>query len=72
MNALKRIFEFYINSSIHVALAVLSLVLITVLEFNLKLPNSYWYFVFFGTITGYNFVKYAPIAGFIIEAWQNH
>ena len=63
MNALKRIFEFYINSSIHVALAVLSLVLITVLEFNLKLPNSYWYFVFFGTITGYNFVKYAPIAG---------
>ena len=63
MNALKRIFEFYINSSIHVALAVVSLVAITVLEFNLQLPNAYWYFVFFGTVTGYNFVKYAPIAG---------
>lgn len=63
MIALKRIFEFYINSSIHVALAVVSLVAITVLEFNLQVPNAYWYFVFFGVITGYNFVKYAPIAG---------
>ena len=63
MSALKRIFEFYINSSIHVALAVLSLVYITVLEFDLQLPNAYWYFVFFGSITGYNFVKYAPVAG---------
>ncbi len=63
MSALKRIFEFYINSSIHVALAVVSLVVITVLEFNLQLPKPYWYFMFFGTITGYNFVKYAPVAG---------
>jgi len=63
MSALKRIFEFYINSSIHVALAVVSLVVITALEFNLQLPKPYWYFIFFGTITGYNFVKYAPIAG---------
>ena len=63
MGILKRIFEFYINSSIHVALAVVSLVVITVFEFNLQVPNAYWYFVFFATITGYNFVKYAPIAG---------
>ncbi|WP_339701624.1 hypothetical protein [uncultured Marixanthomonas sp.] len=63
MSALKRIFDFYINSSIHVALAVVSLVVITVLEFKLQLPKSYLFFMFFGTITGYNFVKYAPIAG---------
>ncbi|RFN58701.1 UbiA prenyltransferase family protein [Marixanthomonas ophiurae] len=62
MTALKHIFEFYINSSIHVALAVISLVAITVFEFNLELSTIFWLFVFFGTITGYNFVKYAPIA----------
>ncbi|PVW13319.1 hypothetical protein DDV96_13205 [Marixanthomonas spongiae] len=63
MTALKRIFEFYINSSIHVALAVISLVAITVLEYGLQLSTAFWFFVFFGVITAYNFVKYAPIAG---------
>lgn len=57
------VFRFYINASIHVAIAVCSLVGITMLEFNLKIPILLWYFVFFGTITGYNFVKYAEIAG---------
>tara|TARA_A100000171_G_scaffold52920_1_gene74254 strand:+ start:2299 stop:3072 length:774 start_codon:yes stop_codon:yes gene_type:complete len=46
-----------------VALAVISFVAITVFEFDLQLPLACWLFVFFGTVTGYNFVKYAKIAG---------
>lgn len=63
MNLLKRLFNFYINSSIHVALAVVALVGVTVLEYHLEVPIYLVGFVFFGTITGYNFVKYAEVAG---------
>lgn len=59
----KKILAFYINSSIHVALAVCALMAITTLEFSLSLPLEFWAFIFFGTITGYNFVKYAEVAG---------
>jgi hypothetical protein len=64
MNFLKRIFDFYINSSIHVAFAVCGLVWITFLEFNLKVNINLLFFVFFATITGYNFVKYFGLAKF--------
>ncbi len=63
MKLAKIIFAFYINSSIHVALAVVALTAITVLEFKLATPIALWLFVFFGAVTGYNFVKYAKIAG---------
>ena len=63
MNVRERLFNFYINSSIHVALAVVSLCLITVLEYELNVPDSLWFFIFFGAVTGYNFVKYAKVAG---------
>ncbi len=63
MKFLKRVFAFYINASIHVALAVLSLLAITVLEYHLVLPIELWPFVFLGALTGYNFVKYAKVAG---------
>ncbi len=63
MKLLKRVFSFYVNSSIHVALAVLSLVMITEIEFELKISKTLYGFVFFGAITGYNFVKYAAVAG---------
>ena len=62
MKFLQNFFEFYINSSIHVALAVVALVHLTNLQFGF---TGYWtldLFVFLGTITAYNFVKYAPIA----------
>ncbi len=58
----KRGFEFYINSSIHAAVSVISLVCVSLLNFNLQIDFSFFCFVFFGTITGYNFVKYAGIA----------
>ncbi|CAM1372341.1 UbiA prenyltransferase family protein [Tenacibaculum xiamenense] len=62
MNYLKTAIKFYINSSIHVALSVCSFLKIT--ELYLGLPNNEWLlnFVFFGTITAYNFVKYAGVA----------
>lgn len=62
MKFFKSIFEFYINSSIHVALAVYALIRITEAYFNLEYNEPLNYFIFYGTITGYNFVKYAGIA----------
>lgn len=62
MRSLKTFFEFYINSSTHVALAVVSLSVISFLELKIPLQKELLVFTFFGTITGYNFVKYAGIA----------
>jgi len=64
MKFLKRVFDFYINSSIHVALAVCSLVWITLLEFDQEANFKLLLFVFFATVTGYNFVKYFGLAKF--------
>jgi hypothetical protein len=63
VKVLKSFFEFYINSSLHVALAVYSFVRITEFYFNIPYNEPLSYFIFYGTITGYNFVKYAGIAG---------
>jgi len=62
MNLLKRIFDFYLQGSIHVALSVFSLIRVTDILLHLK-PDCYMAgFGFFGTIVGYNFVKYDSIA----------
>ncbi|PKA83438.1 hypothetical protein ATE92_1592 [Ulvibacter sp. MAR_2010_11] len=63
MKLLWGVFNFYIHSSIHVALAVLSLIFVTQIEFGFNHSFALSGFVFFGTITGYNFVKYAEVAG---------
>lgn len=63
MKLLRGVFAFYINSSIHVALAVASLLAVTVLEYNLPISKELWAFVFLSTLSGYNFVKYAKVAG---------
>ncbi|PKD16476.1 hypothetical protein APR41_09025 [Salegentibacter salinarum] len=62
MKGLKNILDFYINSSVHLALAVVSLSLMSFLEFNIKIDKNLLYFIFFGSISAYNFVKYAGIA----------
>lgn len=64
MKALQNIFNFYINSSIHVALAVYALTWITLIEFDFEYNKALLYFVFFATITGYNFIKYFGVAKF--------
>ena len=46
------------------ALAVCSLTYITILEFNIPLDNTVFYFVFFASVTGYNFVKYFGVVKF--------
>ncbi len=61
---LKRLLDFYINSSIHVAIAVCSLLMITVIDFGFELNRNLLFFTFCATITGYNFVKYFGLAKF--------
>ncbi|MEL6810026.1 MAG: hypothetical protein AAFP76_01685 [Bacteroidota bacterium] len=63
MRFFERLFQFYINASIHVALAVCSLAMVTVIALNMVPDMNLMGFFFFGTISGYNFVKYAPAAG---------
>jgi hypothetical protein len=64
MTLLRQLFNFYINSSIHVALSVFSLTWITLMEYQMPYDSDVLYFVFFSSITGYNFVKYFGIAKF--------
>ena len=64
MRFIKQLFYFYVNSSIHVAIAAYALTWVTLLEYNLKYDKNSLYFVFFATITGYNFVKYFGVAKF--------
>lgn len=62
MKFFKSVFDFYINSSIHVAIAVVTLLRITELYFEFSHNKSIAWLLFFATITGYNFVKYAGVA----------
>ena len=62
MVVVKKILDFYINSSLHVALSAFALVLMTQYFFEVKDDFSVAFFTFFGTVVGYNFVKYDAIA----------
>lgn len=69
MKFLKRIFAFYISSSLHVSLSVVALTAITVLQYHLTVPLELWSFIFLGAIVGYNFVKFAePTDGHFLES----
>lgn len=62
MRTLQSIFNFYLNSSIHVALAVYSLLRMSQHMFDIQSDSASGYFAFFGTVVGYNFVKYDTLA----------
>lgn len=62
MISFKKAFDFYIRSSIHVALSVYALVRMTHFMFDITVDDSMANFAFFGTIVGYNFVKYDSLA----------
>ncbi|MBD0834287.1 UbiA prenyltransferase family protein [Aestuariibaculum suncheonense] len=64
MKIFKQLLNFYINSSLHVAFAVVALTWITLLEFHISFDKYLLTFVFFASVTGYNFVKYFGIAKF--------
>lgn len=55
---MKKIVDFYIQSSLHVALAITAVACIT--YWNFKMPLNEWYvaFIFSGTVVGYNVLKY--------------
>ncbi|MBS9461692.1 hypothetical protein KIM67_04675 [Flagellimonas sp. 389] len=58
MKLLKNLFDFYLDASIHVALAVVSLAGVTNQMLNISSNLYLSGFVFCGTIVCYNFVKY--------------
>ena len=58
MTWIRRIFDFYLDASIHVALAIICLVEVTGISLNIKVPNSLIIFIFFSALSCYNFVKY--------------
>ena len=58
MSEIKKIIDFCIKSSLWVAIAVCALVGITYENFEIPLNNYFLVFVFFGTVFGYNFIKY--------------
>jgi hypothetical protein len=62
MEFFRRIFDFYLRGSIHVAFAVYALVRMTQHMFAIDNGNAVAWFAFCGTITGYNFVKYDALA----------
>ena len=62
MVVFKKILDFYVNSSLHVAFSAFALVLMTQYFFDVKDDFSVALFAFFGTVVGYNFVKYDAIA----------
>jgi len=58
MKIFKKILDFYIDSSIHVALTVYALIRITFIKLDLIYDEPVAYFGFYGTIVGYNFIKF--------------
>jgi len=62
MKILRILFNFYIQSSVHVALAIVSLTLLSGFYLNLQIDFCLLGFVFFAAVSGYNFVKYFGIA----------
>ena len=61
MQNFRRLIDFYIQSSLHVGLAVVSLVFVTVYAGNLSKHILYGFCVFFGTVLSYNFLKYFEV-----------
>jgi hypothetical protein len=71
MRILGLIFDFYIQSSLHVGLAVLVLAHCTLLQLQLAVPLHFLATVFWGTVLGYNVLKYAELVclGKVKSAW---
>lgn len=62
MTLLKRLFDFYLEASLHVALAAWAFVCVTEILLGLLPDYPLQGFVFCGTVVGYNFVKYDALA----------
>lgn len=62
MKGFKSLLNFYIESSLHVAFSVYALIRITFLKLSIPYDEAVAYFGFYGTIVGYNFIKYDELA----------
>ncbi len=62
MKNLRTAFDFYLQSSLHVAVSVLALVQVTRIRLSLPPDIIVSLFAFFGTVVGYNFIKYDALA----------
>lgn len=62
MEWLKKLFNFYLDANIHVALSVYALVQVTLVEYGLDYDQPISLALFFGTIVEYGFIKYASLA----------
>lgn len=58
MKFFKKILDFYIQSSLHVAFAIFALLHVTEVSLELTRNKNLECIIFFGTIVGYNFLKY--------------
>lgn len=58
MERLRKLFDFYLNASIHVALGVFALAHVTITTFGFRKDEHLAWLLFFGTIVCYNFIKY--------------
>ncbi|MFS4456460.1 hypothetical protein [Maribacter sp. 2304DJ31-5] len=58
MTWVRRIFDFYLDASIHIAFAVFALVQVTILTLDISNDGHLSWFLFFGTISCYNFIKF--------------
>ena len=58
MRSLKFIFDAYIQSSIHVSLAVVSLLAVTSFQFEVRFEQALYILTFAATLVGYNTIKY--------------
>ena len=73
MKLLRGVFDFYLDASVHVALAIFSLVLTTTILLNIPVDWHLTYFILFGSIASYNFIKYgAEAEKYILVANRYH
>ncbi len=63
---LKKVFDFYLKSSLHVGFAVFCLLQISGLQLDVFIDKELGFFVFCATVLGYNFLKFAPIFSFAL------
>ena len=64
MILIKKLSDLYINGSVHVALSCYALTWISFIELGIDYNENLLYFVFYATISGYNFVKFFGVAKF--------
>ncbi len=73
MKLLGRIFDFYLDASIHVALAIFSLLWVTSSLLRIPVDRHLCSLIFFGSVACYNFIKYGlEVKKYVQLAHQYH